>query len=131
MTRASAWVGWVWFASLILMASGAYNVFAGLVAVIGPDDAYVDSGINLWVFDVEGWGWTHLIFGILMVLVGACLALGQGWARVVAILLVTLNLLTQFAWLPATPWWSGIVIVLDALVLWAITVHGREAKEID
>lgn len=129
MARATAWVGWIWFAAVLMMASGVLNFMTGLVAVIGDDNAYIDTGVNLLVFDVEGWGWAHLIFGIVIFLIGAFLAVGQTWARLLAVVLVTLNLITQFLWLPAYPVWSIIVIAIDVVVLWALIVHGDEVRE--
>ena len=129
MARATAWVGWIWFAAVLMMASGVLNFMTGLVAVIGDDNAYIDTGVSLLVFDVEGWGWAHLIFGIVIFLIGAFLAVGQTWARLLAVVLVTLNLITQFLWLPAYPVWSIIVIAIDVVVLWALIVHGDEVRE--
>ena len=129
MSRATAWVGWIWFAAVLMMASGVLNFVTGLVAVLGRDNAYVDTGVTLLVFDVEGWGWAHLIFGIVLFLVGLCLTLGQMWARILGVILVTLNLFTQFILLPAYPVWSIIVIAVDVLVLWALIVHGDEVRD--
>lgn len=129
MSRATAWVGWVWFAAVLMMASGVLNFLTGLVAVVGDDNAYVDTGVALLVFDVEGWGWAHLIFGIIIFLIGLCLIFGQTWARLLAIVLVALNLVTQFVLLPAYPVWSIIVIAIDVIVLWALIVHGDEVRD--
>lgn len=129
MARATAWVGWIWFAAVLMMAAGVLNFMTGLVAVIGDDNAYIDTGVSLLVFDVEGWGWAHLIFGIVIFLIGAFLAVGQTWARLLAVVLVTLNLITQFLWLPAYPVWSIIVIAIDVVVLWALIVHGDEVRD--
>lgn len=126
MARATAWVGWIVFAALMMMTSGFFNAVAGLAAVIGDDDAYIDTRVGLLVFDVEAWGWVHLLLGVALVVVGACLAAGQTWARLVAVVLVSVNLVTQFVLLPAQPWWSVIVIAVDVFVLWALVVHGDE-----
>jgi hypothetical protein len=40
-----------------------------------------------------------------------------------------LSVIAQVAWLNAQPAWSVVVIVLDLLVLWALVVHGDEARE--
>lgn len=130
MARTTAWVGWVVFAALMMLTTGFFNIVAGLAAVIGPDDAYVNTSVGLLVFDVQAWGWIHLVLGIVLLLVGACLAAGQTWARLAAIILVTLNLVTQFVLLPAQPWWSVLVIAIDVFVLWALVVHGDETKNL-
>ena len=59
---------------------------------------------------------------------GVALASGATWARVVAIILVAFNGVSQLALLPVQPWWSLIVLTLDIIVLYALTVHGRELK---
>jgi len=38
------------------------------------------------------------------------------------------NLVGQFAWFPAYPLWSLVVILLSVAVLWALTVGWRDAK---
>ena len=39
-----------------------------------------------------------------------------------------LNALANIAFLAAYPLWSAIMIAVDILVIWAITVHGREMR---
>ncbi|MBG0820363.1 hypothetical protein HS048_06385 [Planomonospora sp. ID91781] len=46
----------------------------------------------------------------------------------VGILLASVQALVNFAWLPAYPFWSVIVIAFDVLVIYALAVHGRETK---
>jgi len=41
---------------------------------------------------------------------------------------VVINLLGQFAWFPAYPLWSLVVIALDVAVLYALTVRWNEAR---
>ena len=65
---------------------------------------------------------------VLLVLVGFALFGGSGWARLVAIVLVVVNLVAQFVSLPITPWWSLVAIALDVVILWALTVHGGEVE---
>ncbi|PJI86661.1 DUF7144 family membrane protein [Luteimicrobium subarcticum] len=128
--RVSGWVGWVWFGGLAMFIAGVWNFFYGLAAVLGPDKRYLVSDAQLLVFNQQGWGWAHLIFGVIIAVVGLCVLTGQAWARLTAVVLITLNLITQFLYLPAQPWWSVIVIVLDVFVLWALIVHGDEAEAV-
>ena len=128
-TASSGWVGWGWFAAIIIIIAGVFDALYGLVAILMPQSSYflVTEG-GLFLFDVSGWGWWHLILGVALVLVGLALITGATWARVVAIILVAFNGLSQLALLPVQPWWSLIVLTLDILVLYALTVHGRELK---
>ncbi len=128
-TATSGWVGWGWFAAIVIIIAGVFDALYGLVAILMPQSSYclVAEG-GLFLFDVSGWGWWHLILGVALVLVGLALIAGATWARVVAIILVAVNALGQLALLPVQPWWSLIVLTLDILVIYALTVHGRELK---
>jgi hypothetical protein len=128
-TVASGWVGWIWFAGLVLVLVGTINAIEGLAAIV-EDDVFVTTGQGgLLVFDLTTWGWVHLLLGALQILTGLALFSGAAWARVTAIVLVMLSVIGHIAWLNAQPAWSVIVIVLDLLVLWALVVHGDEARE--
>ncbi|NUT58445.1 MAG: hypothetical protein HOQ00_06315 [Agromyces sp.] len=128
-TATSGWVGWGWFAAIVIIIAGVFDALYGLVAILMPQSSYfVVAEGGLFLFDVSGWGWWHLILGVALVLVGLALIAGATWARVVAIILVAVNALGQLALLPVQPWWSLIVLTLDILVIYALTVHGRELK---
>lgn len=127
----TAWVGWGAFAAIMLIVAGGFDLLYGFVALFMPDSAYLATGQGaLLVFDVEGWGWWHVISGALLILIGAALFTGATWARVIAVILVILNALGQLALLPVQPWWSLIVLTLDILVIYALTVHGKEMKRL-
>ena len=127
-SQISAWVGWVWFAGIVILTVGFFNVISGLVAVFSSDSLVGLTEQGVVVLDVSTWGWIHLVIGVLLVLTGFALLAGQTWARVVAIILVVLNAIAQFTTLQVTPWWSLVTIVLDIFVLWALIVHGNEAE---
>ena len=52
------------------------------------------------------------------------------WARAVAVGLVLLSILANFAFMAAYPLWSITIIVVDILVIYALVVHGREMRAI-
>ncbi|TDE95947.1 hypothetical protein EXU48_06760 [Occultella glacieicola] len=129
MTRkVTAWVGWIWFAGLIMLSSGVFNVLSGIYAVGARDVSVVEVGTQILLLDVNSWGWVHIAVGALLVLVAICLLAGQFWARLAAVIVVGANMVTQFLYLPLTPWWSIVVLALDVVVLWALIVHGEEAE---
>ncbi|MBB6348157.1 hypothetical protein AB0C18_36405 [Nonomuraea muscovyensis] len=125
----TGWVGWVWFAGIMLILSGLFNAVSGLYGIFYRA-VYVQAAGSLLVFDVTGWGWIHLLLGLVLIATGIAVSIGQTWARVVAVVLVMLNALTQLIWISVNPWWSLAVIAVDVLVLYALIVHGREAKEL-
>jgi hypothetical protein len=127
-TTRSLWVGWIWFAGAMMILLGLFNAIEGLVALFNSRH-YVLGPEGLLVFNLTGWGWVHLIIGVLAVVAGFALFTGAAWARVVAVVLATVNAVAQLAFLSAHPVWATIVIALDVLVIWAVIVHGDEARE--
>lgn len=124
----TAWVGWVVFAGMMLILVGTFHIVQGVVALFRDEVLLVaESGLVVDV-DYTAWGWTHVIWGALAILVGACLLAGQTWARVVAVIVAALSALVNITFLPAYPIWSAIMIAVDILVIWAVTVHGSEIK---
>ncbi|WP_456846367.1 DUF7144 family membrane protein [Cellulomonas sp. P5_C6] len=124
--RVTAWVGWVWFAAFAILVAGFINLVSGLTAVFSPKTVLSWTTDGLALVDVSTWGWVHLVLGAGLVFAGFALFGGATWARLVAIVLVVINLIAQFVSLPITPWWSIVVIALDLVILWALTVHGDE-----
>ncbi|GAA2904728.1 membrane protein [Streptosporangium fragile] len=125
--RVTGWVGWIWFAGMMMILNGIFNSINGLTAIFN-DRFFLEARGRVLVFDLTGWGWVHLTVGILLIVVGAALATGRLWARIVGIALVMINAVAQMASVWAYPWWSLLALVVDGLVLYALIVHGREAE---
>lgn len=123
--QVTGWVGWVYFASFMLLLTGVFQVIMGFTALLN-DKFYVVTANTLVAFDIRTWGWIHLLLGLLMVIVGVSLFAGRMWARVTAIILASLNFIAQFAFISVYPWWSIIAMLLDVFVIYALTVHGDE-----
>jgi hypothetical protein len=122
----TGWVGWVYFAAFMMVLIGFFQIILGLTALLN-DTYFANLHGTLVVLDYTTWGWVHLTFGVIALLAGMSLFNGSAWARVVAILLATMNLLGQFVFLSVYPVWSIILMVVDVLVIYALTVHGGEA----
>ncbi|MGI9823957.1 DUF7144 family membrane protein [Agromyces sp. Marseille-Q5079] len=127
----TGWVGWVGFAAIILILNGVFSLVQGFIALVGSDYYYVVTSGSLILFDLTGWGWWNVILGAGLLLTGLALFSGAGWARVVAVIVAGLSAVGQLFLIPAQPWWSLIVIAIDVLVIYAITVHGRELRSSD
>jgi hypothetical protein len=119
---------WAWFAGGVLGLVGLFQIIAGIVALAGP--SYYTAPTRNLVVDTgyTTWGWVHLILGILALAAGGGLVFGSTVARVVGIALAGLSAVVNLAFLPAAPFASTLIIALDVLVIYAITVHGDEPK---
>ena len=126
----SGWVGWIAFAAVMMILLGCFHAIQGLVALLDDQKFLVtDSGLLVSV-DYTAWGWVHLIGGIIVVLAGIALFAGKMWARVVGVIAAAVSAIVNIAFLPAYPIWSAIMIAVDILIIWAITVHGEEMKRV-
>jgi hypothetical protein len=117
--------GWKTFASIMLMIVGVMNVFDGLVAITHTNYIRRHTGGVLPVTnDVKVWGWIALIIGVIIILAAFGVLAGTTWARVVGIIVASLNLLFQFAWLDHSALWGFTMIVVDILIIYGLAAHG-------
>lgn len=124
----SGWAGWVVFAGVMLILMGAFQVIEGLVALFRSDYYAVPAAGLVINVDYNTWGWVHLIIGVIGVLVGFGLVMGNTVARVVGIILAVISAIVNLAFIAAYPVWSTILIALDVIIIYAIVVHGRELQ---
>ncbi len=120
--------GWKSFCGILLIVVGFLNIIDGLVAITHSNqvEAKITNELPL-TSNVKTWGWIVLIIGIIVVLAGFGLLAGSTWARVVGILVASVNLIVQLAWLPHNNFWSFTMIILDIIVIYGIAVHcGKE-----
>lgn len=111
--------GWLVFAAVLMIFSGLMMLLQG-IAAIANDDVFVATRNYVFEFDLTGWGWIHLILGVIITLAGAALFQGATWARVVGVALTGLAMLANFLWIPYAPFWAMILIALHAIVIWAL-----------
>lgn len=124
----TGWVGWAYFASFMMMLVGALQAIAGLTAIF-KEEFYLVTKESLLVFNFTTWGWISLILGVVIFMAGLELLRGAMWARVIAVFLAVLSFVANMGFLNAYPWWSLIMMVVNVLVIYALTVHGAELRE--
>jgi hypothetical protein len=101
----------------------------GTVALAGVDYYTVPARSLVLDASYAGWGWTHLIIGILALVAGGGVVFGNMIARVVGIALAVLSAVVNLAFLPAAPFGATLIIAVDVFVIYAITVHGGDTNE--
>ena len=119
--------GWIVFAGVMLLLVGFMTIIDGLVALFNSG-RYLVPEKGLVVADFTTWGWVMVLLGIALVLVGFGLMAERGWARWIAIFLVLLNALNQIAFVNVTPIWSLVVIGIDIIILYQLTMNWKQAE---
>jgi hypothetical protein len=120
---------WALFAVVMLVLAGGFQIVNGLIALfrsgtylVGPSGLIVDV-------DYETWGWVHLGLGLLAIVAGLGLMGGRLWARILGVVFAGLSAIAYMAFIPAFPALCLVVIAVDILVIFAISVHGGELKD--
>lgn len=126
--RRTGWLGWVYFAGFMMMLAGIFQTIAGLVAIF-KDNVFITGAGGLLVFDYSQWGWIHLIIGVLLFFASFSVFAGGAFGRALGSMLAGLSAIANFAFFTAYPLWTIIVISIDVLIIYALLVHGGEARE--
>ncbi|HEX8347995.1 MAG TPA: hypothetical protein VF657_25155 [Actinoplanes sp.] len=128
-SEATAWVGWVLLGGIMLVMLGALHVGIGLVALYRPEALAGGRAELLLPISLTALAWSHIALGVVAVVAGVGLVRGLGWARIGATLLAGSAALVNFAFLGVYPVWSTTAIVLAAIVIYAVVVHGAEVAD--
>ena len=124
--RAPQGSGWVTFAATLFLVVGSFNIIHGIAALV--DDNYFVAD-ELLFGDLSMWGWFAIIMGSGQILVGLGLFIGSTFALVVGIIWAGINACLHLLFIGAYPAWSIIIMVIDGLIIYALTVYGSEYTE--
>ena len=125
--RSGVAVGFTAFAGVIMGVAGFFQMIAGFGAIL-EDKVYAVGQDYVFSFDVTTWGWIHLLIGLVLVGSGVGVFYGSVLARSVGVLVAGLSAVANFAFLLGwnQPFWSMLIIGLDVVIIWALTMHGRD-----
>jgi hypothetical protein len=115
--------GWTDFAGVILFLAGILNLIAGIAALV-KKEYFIDGG-ELFI-SLQVWGWIWLVLGVLQIVSGYLVWARSSFGRSLALALVGLSIAVWFMTMGLHPWWSMIVIFIDGLVIYALTVFREQ-----
>jgi hypothetical protein len=124
-TTPNPWaVGGTIFAAIVMVMAGVFQFLMGLAAII-DDQFFVVGPHYAYAVDTTTWGWIHMLLGVLLIVIGACLFTAAAWARWVGIILVVLAAIANFMYVPYYPLWALALIGVDIFVIWALATTRR------
>jgi hypothetical protein len=126
--QTTGWAGWAAFAGVFLIIAGFLQAFDGLVALLRPT-FYVVTEKGLAVLNYTSWGWIQIILGVVVLSAGFAILSGHVWGRVVGVIMAGLSFIANLMFIETYPLWSIILMIIDALIIYALVVHGGELND--
>lgn len=117
--------GVVTFAGVLFLVAAAFNAVDGLVALAEPRHFFVGEN-GVVISDYDAFGVVLLVIAGIQLLVGYGILQRIRSAQIVGVLLAILNAIVQLAYFKHYPAWAVIILVLDVVIIYALTAHGDE-----
>jgi hypothetical protein len=117
-------IGMTLVAAAFMMIGGLFDFFEGLAALI-RGQFFVVLPNYAFSISITGWGWVHLIMGVLVFATGAALLTDHLWARIAGVVIASLSAVMNFVLMPYYPLWAFIIIALDIFIVWALLTPRR------
>ena len=118
--------GWVTFAGILLLLSGALNVIYGISGI--SKSKFFNQNADYIFGNLKTWGWITLIIGIIEVLAAGSLWRGGLFGRVLGIFAAALRAIDALLAIPAYPFWSLAIFALSVVIIHQISAHGTEGR---
>lgn len=106
-------------AAALMIFGGAMALFEG-IAAIAKDDLFIATRHYVFEFSLAGWGWVHLILGIVLVFAGCAVLSGALWARFFGVAVAGLGAIANFLWVPYYPLWALVLVAVNLFIVWAL-----------
>ena len=121
MARGSDGAGWLTFAAVLFLVAATFDAVYGIAALVNDDYFAVDE---LLFGDLSLWGVVYLGFAALQALTGFLIIRRSSAGAVIGISLTVLHALIVVMSIGAYPVWSVILLVIDGMVIYGLTVYG-------
>jgi len=111
------------FAGVFLFVVGLFNVLEGVMTLWRKE--YFE-GAEIVVANLQTWGWIVLVVGAVQVLAGWLVLSRSSVGRWLGIVIVVISMMVSFLAIGVYPFWTLIILVIDAMVLWGLTERWEE-----
>ena len=112
---------WSAFVVVLFFVVGSFNIIDGLAALVQDDFFRADE---LLFGDLAMWGTIYLCIGVLQLFAAWLIHRGNEFGAALGAILALLSAVVALTSLGAYPIWSVMILVLDGLVIYALTVYG-------
>ena len=117
----SAGRSWTVGVGVLLLVAAALNMIYGFEAIYNDDylaeEEFLFGPVTLW-------GWLAVGIGVAMLATALGLFARSGMAVLFGMLIAALNAVMHLLAIGANTWWSILVIVVDAVIIYGLNRHG-------
>ena len=117
--------GWAAFAAVLFLVAGVFSIVQG-IAFLANDDYFVAD--ELLFGDLSMWGTLYLILGAIQLLTALLIWRGSVMGTLLGIALAGLSAVNALLSVGAYPIWSLIILALDGVIIYALTVYGTALR---
>jgi hypothetical protein len=110
---------------VLFLVGAAFNIIDGLVALADPGHFFVSED-EVVITNYNAFGVVLLVIAGFQLLIGWGILALQRWAQVVGIIVTILAAVVQLAYFKHYPAWAVIVLFLDGVIIYALTVYSDE-----
>ena len=111
-------------AAVFMITAGCFGLLQG-ISLIAKGTFYVQPA-GYWInTSASAWGWWLLLVGLVVLAAGFGVISGAAWARWLGIIMVSIQAITNFLFIPVQPWWAITLILVDLWVIHSLFVHRR------
>lgn len=112
---------WAAFVVVLFFVLGCFNLIDGVAALVQDDYFRADE---LLFGDLTMWGFIYLAVGALQLVTAWLIFSEHEIGALLGVILAACNAVVALLSLGAYPVWSVMILVLDGLVIYALTVYG-------
>jgi hypothetical protein len=116
-------VGWVLFATIMLVMGGILNIIWGIAAV--SNSHFFAAGASyILINSLNAWGWIVMAFGVLEGLAALSIWRGGEFGRWFGIIVAGFAGIVAMMSIPAYPFWSLALLAIAVLVIYGLAAYG-------
>jgi len=119
--------GWLLFSSAVLVVGGVLSILDGVVALT-RSSFFTESAVFVFS-DLQTWGYIILGLGVLSVAAGFAVLSRREGARWTGVGIAALSVMGQMLFAQAYPLWTLLIIAVDFMVIYGLTVYGGRAAQ--
>jgi hypothetical protein len=122
-SRGTQGAGWLTFAATLFLLAGTLNALYGIAALANDDYFAADE---LLLGDLSTWGAIYLALAAVQVGAAFLILYRKSGGAIIGIGLVMLHGLAVLMSIGAYPIWSVILLVIDGMIIYGLTVYGLD-----